>query len=81
MHTPNKDIGGYNKEMKASVNDKQSPKQHAEVSPKQMAVAVQLVGLYCQPAAKPPTQEGATASGETAKEAVLKAMKSQFYSV
>jgi hypothetical protein len=43
MQTPNKDIGGYNKEIKASINDKQSPKQHTEVSPKQIEVAIQLL--------------------------------------
>ncbi len=46
-----------------------------------MGVDTQLVGLYCQPASMTHTQEGATTSGKTAKEAVLEAMKSQFCNV
>jgi hypothetical protein len=46
-----------------------------------MEVATQLVGLYSQPAAQANSQEGTTTSGRTAEEAVLEAMKNQFYNV
>ncbi len=57
------------------------PKLHVKVSPKQMEVATQIVGLHCQPVAQTHTQEGETTLGSTAKAAALEAMKTQFYSV
>jgi hypothetical protein len=64
-----------------SVYDTQAPKKAVKVSPKQMEVATQLFGLYCQPEFMTHTQEGETTSGKTAKQVILDAIKSQFYNV
>ncbi len=50
-------------------------------SPKQMEVATQLVSLHCLPAAESDTGDCVAISGKTPKDAVLEAMKKQFYNV
>jgi hypothetical protein len=52
MKLPPKDIEGYQTEITASEDEQKKPPLHVEVSPNQMEVATQLVGLYCQPAAQ-----------------------------
>jgi hypothetical protein len=50
-------------------------------SPKQIEVATQLVSLHCLPAAESDTGDCVAISGKTPKDAVLEAMKKQFYNV
>jgi hypothetical protein len=64
-----------------SAIDQPATTRNLNFSPKQMEVATQLVGLHCLPAAQSDTQECAPISGKTAKDAVLEAMKEQFYNV
>jgi hypothetical protein len=58
--------------------DQPATPRHLNFSPKQMEVAIQLVGLHCLPAAESDTGDCVAISGKTAKDAV---MKKQFYNV